>query len=302
MRRSRGLAALGAIALTVTGLLATAAPASAHDSGGSRVSVTLKGDGSTAWVSNDEVRAGAVRLTVTGSSSAGAEVVVVGLQHGATIAHFLHDLGIVVMGSNPPAKVAQTMRDIERIAVAYGGGDTLPGRSVSDTIVLPRHGAYYITNVTPNGKAVSLGRLQVRGHTDEVRVPDYSATVTLGQGSHDVITVSRSLAERGTIRVRNHSDMIHLLQITPVAKGVTDAKVQAEYDQIVAGKKPTSDPAGLNASPSRLVGSDAISPGHAAYLTYSLPAGTYLLQCFVPDTTTGLPHAFMGMHKVVVIR
>lgn len=301
MKRRRGLAALSAIALTLTGIMATAVPASAHDSGNSRVSVTLKGNGSTAWVSNDVVNAGAVRLSVTGSASAGAQVVVVGLQHGATIGHFLHDLSIVVMESNPPAKVATAMTDIERIAVAYGGGDTLPGRSVRDTIVLPRHGTYYITNVTPNGTAVSLGRLKVRGHADEVRVPDYSATVTLGQGSHDVISVSRHLPEWGTIRVRNNGDMIHLLQITPVAKGVTDAQVQAEYNKILAGKKPTSDPAGLNTPPSRLVGSDAVSPGHTAYLTYSLPAGTYLLQCFVPDTTTGLPHTFMGMHKVVVI-
>jgi len=36
-------------------------------------------------------------------------------------------------------------------------------------------------------------------------------------------------------------------------------------------------------------------------LTYNLPAGRYVLLCFVADEQTGIPHAFMGMHKVVVL-
>jgi len=50
-----------------------------------------------------------------------------------------------------------------------------------------------------------------------------------------------------------------------------------------------------------LVGSDAVSPGLSNRLSYSVPKGTYLLQCFVPDDMTGVPHTFMGMHKIVVI-
>jgi hypothetical protein len=49
-------------------------------------------------------------------------------------------------------------------------------------------------------------------------------------------------------------------------------------------------------------GSDAVSPGHASVLSLNLPKGTYLLQCFVADDVTGIPHAFMGMHLVVNIR
>jgi hypothetical protein len=33
-----------------------------------------------------------------------------------------------------------------------------------------------------------------------------------------------------------------------------------------------------------------------------LAPGTYVLQCFVADDVTGMPHAIMGMHKVVTLR
>ena len=44
-----------------------------------------------------------------------------------------------------------------------------------------------------------------------------------------------------------------------------------------------------------------MSAGQSSLLTYSVPAGTYLLQCFVPDGTTGIPNTLTGMHAVVVI-
>jgi hypothetical protein len=43
------------------------------------------------------------------------------------------------------------------------------------------------------------------------------------------------------------------------------------------------------------------SPGVTLQLTYDLPAGTYVLTCFIADDVTGMPHAFMGMHKVIVL-
>jgi hypothetical protein len=94
---------------------------------------------------------------------------------------------------------------------------------------------------------------------------------------------------------------VHLLQMYRVADGVTDAQVQAEYDTIMSGGTPTSDQAGLNSPPTPGTGSDAVSPGHYSLLSYNLPKGTYLLQCFVADDVTGIPHAFMGMHLIVHI-
>ena len=301
MQRRRGLAALAAVALTVLGVGATATPASAHEAVSHNVRVTLRGDGTSAWLSNDDVHVGAVRMTFVGGTSAGASATVISLRHGGRLSRFLRDLTVAASQNAQPTQAAAAIRDIERIAVGYGGADTLPGRSVTDTVVLPHAGIYYIVNVAGNGKGVSLGRLEASGSAHHVRVPHARATVTLGDESRDVIEVQGTLPRSGTIRVRNDGDMVHLLQITPVAHGVTDAEVQAEYDQLMAGQQPASDPAGLMREPSQLVGSDAVSPELASYLTYHLTAGTYLLQCFVPDIDTGIPHAFMGMHKVVTI-
>jgi hypothetical protein len=129
------------------------------------------------------------------------------------------------------------------------------------------------------------------------------AAVTLGDDGRDVIHTFGHLPSHGTIRVHNDNDCstIYLLQMSRVATGVTDAQVQHEYDLVRAGKQPGTDPAGLLTRPTALVGTDALSPGLTAYLTYRVPAGTYLLQSFVPDARTGVPQAFTGMHKVVVV-
>jgi len=70
--------------------------------------------------------------------------------------------------------------------------------------------------------------------------------------------------------------------------------VQQYFDSGAMGPPPfaTGGPSG---------GSDVESPGVSLQLTYNLPAGTYVLLCFVADDQTGMPHAMMGMHKVVVL-
>jgi hypothetical protein len=47
---------------------------------------------------------------------------------------------------------------------------------------------------------------------------------------------------------------------------------------------------------------DVLSPGRHADISYRLPAGTYMLACFIADDQTGMPHAVMGMHKVVTLK
>ncbi|MFJ2581350.1 hypothetical protein [Kitasatospora aureofaciens] len=101
-----------------------------------------------------------------------------------------------------------------------------------------------------------------------------------------------------TYLVHNDSAEIHEMRIQPVAPGTTDSQVQAYFDAIAQGKQPpptpfTGPPTGLG----------AISPDHSALIeSHGLPAGTYVLLCFIPDEQLGVPHAFLGMHKVVQLR
>lgn len=294
---------VGVATLVAGGLLATATSAEAHNPT-QRVWITVTGDGSHARISNDDVHPGWLTLYLRDATAPtlGAQIVVARMNPGYRVSRLVADIA-QQLGNSTPAQAAASTRDINKIAVALGGGDTIGSQTffTSDTIRLPRTGQYYIISTgAKNGPAV-VGDLEARGRTVQTGVPNHSGDVTLGNGSADTITLTGLMPRDGTVRVTNSGDSVHLLAISSVADGVTDAQVQAEYDTLMAGGTPTSDPAGLLSQPAVSTGSDAISPGHSSLFSYDLPPGTYLLQCFVADDMTGVPHAFMGMHLVVHI-
>jgi len=309
MNSRRTAAILGVSALMMGGFLAAAVPASAGTAHGKgqAVWVTVTGDGSHARISDDDVHPGLLKLLIRDATSPtlGAQIVVAQMRHGYPVSRLAHDIGIQSNQSSTPAQSAASTRDINKIAVALGGGDTVGSTPFfrSDTIWLPGPGNYYVISAGAKTGPAVVGRLEARGGTVNADAPDHSGTVSLGNGTADTITLSGHMPRTGTVKVRNNGDSVHLLQISSVANGVTDAQVQAEYDNLMMGIFPTPghDPAGLLSPPAVSTGSDAVSPGHYSLLSYNLPKGTYLLQCFVADDKTGIPHAFMGMHLIVVI-
>ena len=112
--------------------------------------------------------------------------------------------------------------------------------------------------------------------------------------SSDRFVTARDWPHQGTYTFKNMSDTLHFMTFQRVKKGTTDAQVQRYFDS--GSQNPP--PFALN-GPS--AGNDVVSPGGSLQLTYNLPAGTYVLLCFVADDHTGMPHAIMGMHKVVVL-
>ena len=48
--------------------------------------------------------------------------------------------------------------------------------------------------------------------------------------------------------------------------------------------------------------SEVLSPGQKMTASYKLPRGTYVEMCFFPDPMTGMPHAFMGMVRVITLK
>ena len=130
-------------------------------------------------------------------------------------------------------------------------------------------------------------------------LPDARITVEdlAGDGDHYAANVV-SETFRGISRVKQQS--LGLLMDTELSlqyakdQGitVTDKQVQAYFDSHVQ----TPPPFGINRP---TIGMDVLSPRKQLVLSYSLPKGTYVLLCFVADDETGMPHAFMGMHKVI---
>ena len=307
MLRRRMSALAGVLALAIGGLLAFAAPASAggdHHSS-QAVWVTVTGDGTHASVSNVDVHPGWLTLYVNDRTSPtrGAQIVVAKMNRGYPVSRLVTDIN-AQLGNATPAQAAASTRDINKIAVALGGADTF-GKTPffrSDTIWLPGDGTYYILNTSAANGVDVVGDLEAHGRSVDAEAPDHSGTISLGNGTADTITLRGDMPAKGTVMVRNNGDSVHLLIMNKVADGVTDAQVQTEYDNLMKGIQPTpgNDPAGLTSPPGTpSVGSDAVSPGHQSLLSYNLPKGTYLLQCFVADSVTGIPHTFMGMHLIV---
>ncbi|MGH3767533.1 MAG: hypothetical protein ACRDS0_14400 [Pseudonocardiaceae bacterium] len=152
-----------------------------------------------------------------------------------------------------------------------------------------------------NHLPVDLNHLPfVSGHSPFVtgHVPGLPGHGTVKLTTDDRFDSPDVLPKAGTITVRNVSDTIHFMSVSPVQDGTTDGEIQDffAHAQGPGGPPPTFAKDG----PSIAMG--VLSPGKSADITYSLPSGTYDLECFVADDKDGMPHALMGMHKVVTLK
>jgi hypothetical protein len=140
----------------------------------------------------------------------------------------------------------------------------------------------------------SITKFTVRPAYTSSASPAVTSQFTVQMTTSDRFVAPRNWAHRGTVTVANVSDTIHFMNLVPVKAGTTDKQIQKYFDSGVQAPPPFAlqGPSG---------GSDVQSPGTSLQLTYNLPAGTYALLCFVADDMTGMPHAVMGMHKVVVL-
>ena len=101
-----------------------------------------------------------------------------------------------------------------------------------------------------------------------------------------------SLPSRGNIKFANHADFSpHFVVLQHVKDGTTRKQV---IDSFSSPNPPDFTLAGEQES-------DIVSPGHAMALHLQLPPGRYALMCFFPDPETGMPHAFMGMVRMVTL-
>ena len=307
MKRAIALAATGALAAGLA--LVPAGAASAVPVPAQRAEVvTTFADGSIATLSRHFVDQGALTVRVRDrqrrSTDNGQQITVIRVRRGFNIRQVQRAINLQLNQNASPAQAALSTRLINREAVAYGGIDSLShdNEAISDTINLDRAGRYWVIN-TANGRAQNLGSFFAGFNTaaEPRNVSAPSANLIAGFGGIDrFFGANGVLPRRGTLRVQNLGDTVHVIEIYKVANGTTDAQVQAEFNTILANRIPVTDPAGLNSTPTDLIGVDALSPVHVDKLRYNLrQGGEYLVLCFVADETTGVPHGFMGMHKIL---
>lgn len=287
-------------------LVGPAGPASAEvNSGvGEHRGQTVRVSGDTSGVlhfSTTRVREGMVSFRISTSNSNGSAVTLIQLHRGVSLAEFAAD--VQEEFSQDPATAAKGTRDLNRDASFYGLADVQPGTPATATVNL-EEGIYYAFDVnTGPPTAKSVTRLKVLDDRDEDRREQGDDFDHDGRGGHlarvsltssDRFVVRGHLPARGSVLVRNVSDTIHFMALQPVKAGTTDKQIQSYFDS------GSQDPPPF-ALPGPGVAMDVLSPGHQLVLSYSLPKGTYVLLCFVADDVTGMPHALMGMHKVVTL-
>lgn len=292
--RARAVLRGATVVLSAGALIAVGAVAASASSASQVVNVV--GDGHSVQLSRTSVQAGTIRFDVSTSvpaSQGSSEITLFKPKGGATAATVLADLRDEF--ANYPSKAAKGTRELVRDANFYGLADPMEGTPFTITEKLTA-GTYYLfdAGVQPPTKPSDLTKLTVRSAYTSYAQPAVASQFTVQLTSADRFVAPRNWQHKGTVTVANVSDTIHFMSLVPVKKGTTDQQVQQYFDSGQQGP-----PSFALQGPSG--GSDVESPGVSLQLTYNLPAGTYVLLCFVADDQTGMPHAMMGMHKVVVL-
>lgn len=229
------------------------------------------------------------------TTNPGSEVSLFRPRRGVTPAEVV--AGVMRGFTDDPQERAAAARANERLAVSYGLTQVMPDTPASATVHL-RAGTYYAAEIMFGRPAPTPLTFVVEKRHGHRAGPHrlgrgVDAWITLRSG--DRLTTRGELPTTGSVLVSNRSDAIQIAVLSPIATGTTERQLQDWFDAGGQGDFPF-------ARAGDSVGTDALSPGRRLKLSYSVPAGTYLLASYTPDEESGLPAAFHGMFKVVELR
>lgn len=304
MRRTVVIRAFTVVAAAGALIASGVLPASAHESDRElQQTVQVVGSGSSVSVSSASVYSGSVRFVVStrnpqGPQGGGSNVSLFRLKAGKKLSQLFTALQDEF--SQTPSVAARGTREIVAIAVVRGLADVVPGHpeTVTEFLAAGQYWAMDLANPPTSGPP-RLTPLLVRSGGRHIEQDSDLASQVHVTTADDRFIAPRVWPHRGTYTFTNHADTIHFMALQPVARGTTDAQIQKVFS--------TPPPAGASGPPPGFLsgptgGNDVVSPGYSLQLTYNLPPGTYVLLCFVADDRTGMPHALMGMHKVIVLK
>lgn len=173
---------------------------------------------------------------------------------------------------------------------AFGGFDVMAGKSERGTLLLPSAGSYILFNDSGFPKSP---------HWLSVTAPEGPQTLPAADGNVVAKTNRRfggdtTLPAAGTINFTNEStESPHFLNLSQVKPGTTRKQVIEAFQS--NGPGPFIRDGGT-------AGTDALTLGQSMNVHVHLPAGTYAEMCFFPDPKTGMPHALMGMVRIVKLK
>jgi hypothetical protein len=235
--------------------------------------------------------AGRVALSLT---AVGGERLmdIVSFKNGYTFKHFRSDLAAFGASEGPMGASKSGLKHLNNAVKhlnIYGGLDNLPGSKLTGTVTLPKAGSYTIFNDGGN-LPTDPKVLTVTGPAVKRAKPHSTATAKATSAKR--FGGAATLPAKGTITFKNVStNSPHYLNLQHVKEGTTRKQVIAYLNS------------GSQAQPSfglqGQANTDVLGEGQTETLTYNVPKGEYVEMCFFPDLKTGIPHALMGMVRVV---
>ena len=173
---------------------------------------------------------------------------------------------------------------------AFGGVYAHSGQLRHGAVVLPQASNRYVLYDDSTNVPARPVHLTVTAPAGAQTLPATAATIVAREDRR--WGGASSLPSHGTIKFANKATTSpHFVVLQHVKDGTTRQQVIDSFsspnppDFVLPGDQD----------------SDIVSPGHAMALHLQLPAGRYALMCFFPDPETGMPHAFMGMVRMVTL-
>jgi hypothetical protein len=233
------------------------------------------------------------RLNLTLHAKKGEqEIAVMRLHKGYTLAKLKRDFGTYGQAQDDPTPEAlKALNRIVRRTTFFGGLDSGSGHTtLSGSVVLPKAGTYYLLDDSVGPGQGGKFKLNVTPKAGSRTAPDVTAHVTATNAQR--FRGSKQLPASGTIEFTNKAtNSPHFLFLFHVKNGTTRKQVMK------ALQGPPDQAGGIFREGG--LGTDVVHMGKSQTLSYSLPAGDYAEVCFFPDLETGMPHAFMGMVRMV---
>jgi len=234
-------------------------------------------------LSKHRIRPGFTTFKLVHKSGGQAALELLRLKSGYSFKHLSRDVPKIT-GESVDLKA---LRRIERNVVFYGGMDVskkVPSAKFAADV--DRAGKYYVVNIFAGGHASFLAK----GHHQRRSHPSADGRINAAAGN--VWQSKGTLAHKGWMRTTNNANEPHFVELDGVVDTATDQDV-ADWFNNPAGPPTWMSGTSFN--------TEVISPGHTFYWKFSLPTGRYAIDCFFPSKVNGMPHAFMGMYKVVTL-
>ena len=287
--KNRIMASAATLAVVIAGL--SLAPASAA-SGPPVVRISAQGD--QVVISQATMRPGVVEFRV------GTTFVVPGPDGGPDqlsvvrtdqLPLVLESLKTVFADTSTPeaaAAAAAGMRTVNGAATFYGGG----GKGTTWQVDLPA-GTYSVVGVPSAIFGLTKpATFTVAGERRAGALPATQATIrAIGPVGDNRWTFRQTGSPVRWLRFANASKEIHFLDMAGVKPGTTSLDVKKAFSSPAEPKFFTGE--GMTV--------EVISPGVAVAVKGPIAPGRYLATCFVPSESDGMPHALMGMWKLVTV-